>query len=584
MRHKWIIFLCLIGGLITFSNLFWISQNTITPYYDTAGHTNLSYIYANILKGELPLGSPADFLKVSTYYPPLMFILGGIWTTIFGFYYQNLQVLALIISLLTSFGVYLYSKNLTGSSKLAFYSASFYTLLPVIWEQSRYFMLDIPLTGLLMISLYFLQKKNIALFFLFGSLAQLTKWYAGIYLIIPFLYYYYHEFRNKNLLKSLIVPIIFSLIVVLPWYLINIKDFLLQAGQFYKPDYGDPLNILSLANLSFYSITIAKYQIISVFLLWLILSTILLIKFKPQSYKLVLFQIAFIYIIFTLIGNKNQRYLIPLLPFLTIIMAYGASKIKIIPSLLLGLGVIIYTINSFGFPIKGDFLLSSENIQYAYKKTYWSQKTIISDLALMSGKDPKTTLVVANNPEVSVASLYIFSLENNRNLFFKEVPFDKNENLTDFSEFDYILVPKEFVGPLDQPNLNNMNAIRLYLLSGKERDLTIVKTYLLPSGDSLYLLKNDPYRNMLGITLRGDNLTIIKPKLTAPIFIQFMDENLNWKQESISEDQTEVSKNISGIKRIRIDYPANLLRIDLDGSWRYDNERQFDRINSEQKK
>lgn len=615
-----LLLLCLIVTLVTTSNLIWAYLNQVPPFYDTAGHTVLTYIYVQLFQGNLVADNLQKFFQFSPYYPPFMFIGSSFIPLLFGFTYKYLQYWAVIFISISTLFLYLYTKKLTKNSWWALFSASFFIFFPHIWEQSRYFMLDLPLTTFILISLYFLEKSQYlkkplptGLFFVFASFAQLTKWYAGIYLAIPFLFALYTSFKRSKISRKIWIQLGIYLglasLFIFPWYAANFQRILNDLALFSKPDFGDPTHIFSLKNLTFYLILLINYQVVSIQFIWLIISLILWVKSKLASKSYFLLQIISIYGFFTLVGNKNLRYLMPLLPFLAIIMGYGLYKIYrqsrrlgiFLWTVFLILNLTLFSINSFGFPIvlsfqttlklhpKLDsiFLLdtSSKTIPYRFQKSSWSPQIIIDDLAKQTKNQKTLILVVANNPHVSVAGLEVFSLEKYLNLHFRRVPFDVNQSLqTDesiqgfLSKYNYLIVPNQYVAPQGQINSQNLEAIRTYILSGKTRDYALIKTYQLPNQDILYLLNKKPAYNTLSVTLKDDLFSLKRKPAVANIYFQFMNNDGQWFQENITQHQLEYEKNVGGIKVIRIDYPPQLWEIKIDENWQYDGDKQLNHL------
>ncbi|MBI4096575.1 MAG: glycosyltransferase family 39 protein [Candidatus Levybacteria bacterium] len=613
-RPKSLVFLIL---LFIAGNLLWVKLNTFPPFYDSAGHTNTAFAYADIFTGQRQLSSIKEFLTVNTYYPPLFFIMGGLLTSVFGQDYKVLQFSSVFLLGISAFFLYLYVKELTQNKKWAILASAIFVTLPNIWEQSRYFMLDLPLTTLIIIILYLLQRFNnttknlyLLLSLLFIGLAQLTKWYAGVYLAIPALLTLYSYFKHsQNRKKPLILILIalgINLITALPWYIINFQQVLSSGLFFTNPDFGDPTNLFSPRNLLFYPTLLLNYQIVSLQFILLILGIIFF--FRERKKKLIFgLQILLAYLVFTFIGNKNLRYTLPLLPFLAVIMGYGAIKLlaygKKGKFLLAGFFIFsfaIFTINSFGLPIKTNFRLaiainrinknldnlylldlSARDIPYLFIDTPMVEKEIVIDLSNQQIDGQTRILVNSNNPYISVAGLELFN--KNNNLFFMEVPTDNSETIRDqkienlLNQVDFILVPSQVVAPPGQSNYFNLDEIRKYILAGKTRNFALIKIYQLPNKNVLFLLKRDNAYNAIKLQITKDVLTVTRPQAIADIYLQFMDPDLNWHQEIIEKKDVVFEKKLTNTSRFRIDYPSNLMLSQANG-WTYDGNKQFDRL------
>ena len=176
-----------------FFNFIWQRINSAPPTWDSAGHLVLSFIFADkfalLARG---LTDITSILKVSVYYPPFVHIFGGTLIYLFGRSYEIplffIETGFFILSIIMIYKIVLI--KFPSNYKLAFFTAFIFSFFPQIWEQSRYFHLDIPLLGLLLLSYYYLLKSDLFnkpiysfLFFISFSLVQLTKWYGFVFLL-----------------------------------------------------------------------------------------------------------------------------------------------------------------------------------------------------------------------------------------------------------------------------------------------------------------------------------------------------------------------------------------------------------------
>lgn len=617
-----LLILSVIIAALTALNIIWIKLNQIPPFYDNAGHTDLAYIYAHIFRETFPMKNPIDFFKVSTFYPPLLHIIGGLIISISGFYYKNLQYFSSFFLGASAIFLYLYINYLTKNKWCGFFSAVFFIFFPHVWEESRYFMLDLPLTFFILASLYFLEKsqgfknsKFTGLFFLLAALAQLTKWYAFVYIAVPFIFKLSKSIKDTvNLKKTFLKLTLYTIIaglLILPWYLINLKDILFWTSIFTNPDYGDPVITLSLKNFSYYLILLINYQVVSLQFFWFIIACFFVLKSKTNLKIYLFLQIVAIYLIFTFfIGNKNLRYLMPLLPFFASVMGYGMylviKKSKLYGAAIFGVlfsfNFLLFTVNSFGIPFNSNTLItkqlnknidsiylldmSSRAVSYKQESSIWSPKIVVDDLSDLTNQNDAKILVLADNPNTSVAGLRIFSIEDKNYLHFNDVPFDifkKIKTPDQIKSFiknaDYIILPDQIVAPIGQFNYKNLEAIREYILSGHTREYALIKEYNLPNKDILYLLKKNATYNILSINLIKNVLFVERKPAIANIYFQFLDNNNNWTQETLLQHGTLYSKNLTNIKTFRIDYPPSLMNTVSDNDWTYNGEKQFDKKN-----
>jgi len=175
-------------------NITWHKLNTAPPTWDSAGHLVIGYIFADNIKGFLSGHvSLLNLIKISPYYPPFIQFLGGLSYLILGRNYEITILLGTVFLAIACVYLYKIVKVYFDDEKLAVLTVFIFSFFPGVWEQSRQFHLDVPLVALLLASYYHLissdslkNKKHSLLFFLYFSLAQLTKWYGFVYLVVPF--------------------------------------------------------------------------------------------------------------------------------------------------------------------------------------------------------------------------------------------------------------------------------------------------------------------------------------------------------------------------------------------------------------
>lgn len=613
--------LLLTVGLVVIANLVWINLHQLSPYFDTSGHTILTYIFARVFSGDYPFNGIRALLTQSNYYPPLLYFIGSLVTLVFGYGYKILQGFSTLLLIPTAVLLYLYTRKITGNKLWAIFAASLFVLFPVIWEQARYYMLDLPLTMWVLAAVYSLQKSDNfkklwpgLLFFVFAAFAQLTKWYGFVFLVIPLLYALYNGYKEAGDKEHFLIRIFkFGLVgaaIALPWYAANFSQLIKDTLFFSHAHYQNPTATLSLQNFLYYPTLMLNFQIVSVMFLWLIVSLLILIFGKHSLKKFLLLQISFSLLVFTLLGNKNVRFTMPLLPFLAMVMGYGLTRLHqaskaLAYSLwiaLLSFGVLFMSVTSFGMPLEYNkmhykalvpnwdiFILldgTSDIIPYRYRQTDWSSKTILSAISERSQKTNSLVYVGINNQYLSQPIIEVFKFEQNSAVNFATPPFDAREPLDSpekieeyLRQFDYLIIPKDSVGPEHHVNYQNLDEVRRYVLSGYTRTYKWVTTYQLPDGQEVYLFEKDPDYNRLQIDLVNNELFIKRPDAPTMVFFQVGDADNNWQQYSLGIHQRDFYLPLSpSVTTIRFDYPPELWSLYNDSEWKYDLDKQIDRI------
>lgn len=617
----YVVFLSFVVGL----NFSWVKINTAVPDFDDAGHTVLTLIYSKIIAGEFPVSGVSDFLRQSSYYPPFVYWLATPVVWVFGGDYKVLQYFSVLFVPVSGLFVYLLTKELGKSDWWAFSAGVFYVLFPQVWEQSRYLMLDLPLTTFVLISVYCLVKSDnfddvrwVLVSFLFASFAQLTKWYAGVFLFVPFVYYFWMALGSVEKVRERVVHAFMGLgvamLLVLPWYGVNLVSLLEQTVYFSKPHAGNPTSVLSVTNWFYYIAALVNYQVVSITALWLVFSILIWVKSDKDWKWLLVLELVFVYVVFTILGNKNIRFLMPLLPYLAVVMGYGSywlgQRSKLGSRVLMsGMGLFgagLFLINSFGFPVTMDYYpvvpvykvipfvhffavdLSSKSVPYHYRKIDWNPKVVLEDLHKKTGFYDKNILVDIDNPFVSKAIFEMFVLEDYLHFHLDTPPNDdlvsvrSDEEVSEYlKKFDYVIVPKEFVSSGEQFNFVNLDAIRSYILSGNTREFSVISSYQIPNGDELYLLEREPGASVIEVGINGGVLRIKRSQALAMVFMQFQKEDETWFQETMRHGQLEYEISLEGITTVRIDFPPELMRFGGSEEWVWDGDKQFDPVSEE---
>lgn len=322
-----------------FGNVLWLTLNNIPPTWDAALHTSLSLRFLDYIQANVASFNLHDFLKITDYYPPFVHWVGVV-LALFSRDYKTIALTGTISFAIAIFFLFKLTKEFFKSEKIAFFSSFFFSFFITIYQQSRYNMLDIPLTALLLGGSYFLiksesfQKRPYSLgFFLFFALAFLTKWYSAVYLAVPLLLTFWQIIQKRqtslSLIKTLLAGAIIFIFVCAPWYLTNLESIVRFSQITATPELADPQNLFSLENLTFYLKLIIMFQISFLGLVFFLYSSVRIFFQKELVKKaLLIFSILiFNYIFFTFIPNKNIRYLIPLMPLLAMIMGYGVATL-----------------------------------------------------------------------------------------------------------------------------------------------------------------------------------------------------------------------------------------------------------------
>lgn len=515
---KWL-YLLLVFHLL--ANLIWILLDKSPLSWDQVGHTLTVFNFLDFFKGQ----SSVSFFQISDYYPPLVHIIVSLVMIITGPLLIIGPLVVTIFFLAAIFFLYLYAREIFDDERVAFIAALFFSFLPIIYGQSRTFLLEIPLLALTLGSLYFLEKlkkfstlRNSFFATMLLSFALLTKWVAVIYLLIPVVTSLkISKFKNLALSFGAIV------LISLPWYLVNFTTILNRAKVSLSAETADPQVLFSLQNFIYYLQLLANFHLTWLGMILLLLAIPVFIYFKKEKGIIITAIIVFIYLIFTLIPNKDPRYILPILPFATIAIAYLLVKIidknkylGILVTFLVGFYYLMYFFClSFGIPFNPkevdyqraiklpvigwiDYInlgkTTSGYLAPKFETINWPQKQIIVDLGSNNSDKFTKVLVSVDKSELNAKNLELYQIEQNNSFIKFWAPYD----LSPFSEvskmeaylayFDYILVPDKSFGPEGAlRHLPVLRQLKEYLINSSPDRVGLIKQYNLPDGDSLFV-------------------------------------------------------------------------------------------------
>lgn len=304
-KYKWIFLILLLSLII---RLFYFKNHQIwwdSAVYIEMGKYLFSFGKVGLWEASRPLVWPI--------------ILGFLWKLkldpiFFG------KILLLLFSLGTIWFTYLISKKVF-NEKIALLSSLILTLSPTFFFFNSILLTAIPSTFFSLLGVYFFLNKKHFLSGLFLGLAFMTRFLQLGIIFCVLLIMLYKIFKKQVSFKTMFFFSSGFSIFVVPFLVFNfirysnfIYPFLLQAFMTQNTGWFNhhPFN--------FYFINIMKENILSVFV---ILGIIFAIK-KADSEKTLLTVIVLLFFFYhSLIRQKEMRFIILFLPYLSILISYG---------------------------------------------------------------------------------------------------------------------------------------------------------------------------------------------------------------------------------------------------------------------
>jgi hypothetical protein len=345
---------------------------------------------------------------------------------------------------LVYFGILLISLYLLAQymyqDKVAFLSLILLSSIPLFVVLGIVFYQDVPVTALLILSLYFIYRKRFFLSGLVFGLSALTK--INAIMMLPFYVLLVLVSGSKgipDILKSVLT-------FLLPALLVNIPDAVFRYENFGYIYYTHPRYLPK--NLDYYSPGLITNGLLNIFKflgVGFIVSLCLYIvvkEFQKKDVFLIIPATGY-FLVFLVLFRKNPdvRYLLPILPMLTILAAKGIFLFR---NALVKKTVII--ICAFQFLFTLGYVYKSRQLPESVKTGFRFIKTHIPKSAVILY--PEENLVTYTNRPVAWGRVLEIS-----DLFWGESEDNMLSVLKDYS-IDYIAVKKSRI--YDDVNIHHL--------------------------------------------------------------------------------------------------------------------------------
>lgn len=498
-------------------NIAWLLKDNTPPAWDQAAHIRSVVLVNQWLAAAFASASASqgkslvELIRSFGGYPPLVYFIGGVWSVISGIGISRITMLGTVFLIAAMVGVYFLALELGGRKRVALMAAVLFSLMNVVFEASRNFLLDLPLLVWVVWGMYFyfgsdnfLKTRETIGFWACLVLASLTKMNGVIYFVPLVLMGIWGGRKEIRMWKNLVVMGIWWSLAVGWWWVVNwrnIYEYLTGlAGQ--GEPLTDPTNLLSFWTWWHYFKLFFLQQlgpmptiILLICLAWLP---------KDRKIRSLGFWLAFNYLVFSIIKNKDFRFTMPLLPVVAIWWAMGLEKINRwwLTAVVVIFLVFNYVNNSYGWPIKKDFTISSQTFLFGWvdwinitdypvreaKWGSWPQWEIVNSV------EGKRLLVLINREEINDNNI-LLQQEMIRPRSFEVVSvgarkrFESEEELEGFiNNFDWIVVANnDFeIAPFYGINLEAYKEARDYVLRNRQ-NYRLVKSFTVYGDKKLFL-------------------------------------------------------------------------------------------------
>ena len=331
-KIKYVLILLGILFFHIFMNYKVLSKSEICRVYDEAGRIANSVRYYNLI-----FLSPYKFKNIKDNililhgqaHPPFYEVMGAMACKLSVMSKGEFDEKSIILITNTFFlFILLMSTYCIGAtlydSKVGLLAAFLVSFFPMIFGYYGQMLLDFPLTCMVSLSFYLLFKtdnfKSLGYSSLLGllfGLSQLTRETFSVYLLFPFIYYFYKSYQSENK-KGIILNFLstlFCAIIVAGVVYLRPDNFLHAFKTYFGKIFFLPSKPLLyyIQNVKVFTGSFVGLAVIPALIGYLM-------NLKIRN-KVILLWIFVPIIIFFLSPNKSCRYLMPILPALALIIA-----------------------------------------------------------------------------------------------------------------------------------------------------------------------------------------------------------------------------------------------------------------------
>ncbi|HHP7229273.1 MAG TPA: glycosyltransferase family 39 protein [Xenococcaceae cyanobacterium] len=488
----------------------WFWRDHAVPAWDQADYLNGALNYWNawqnpqLFKGEWW----RSFWLLSPKVPPLHYILTTPFLSIFGLTADAASLVMLLYNALLLVSVYGLGVTLFNAS-VGLWAAGLCQLLPGLYYYRLEFLLDYPLTAIITVTFWLLtlgkvKQKSWLLAILWGitfGFALLLKQTALFFLFIPLVWLLGACLKNRQWLRllQLVTGLIISMAVAYPWYRTNWL-LMLTSGKRATIDSaiaeGDPaLNTIDawtyygkiLPYLLSWHILLIPLGGLILYLIWQQPSKSKQIIFNSDSLSWIAVFLIGGYLLSSVNLNKDARYILPLLPVFSLLLAagllsYRGSWQKYLTWGTVGLSLVLMLLNLF--PLGGNVLtakLSPRVQHYPYTGLEYPHPEVIAEIINTSPYLRTTLGVLPSTPAINQHNFSFYGGLNNFQVVGRQVGVRDREIVADARSLNWFITKTG-----DQGSIPNAQAKITQLVATGE-NFTLHRTWQLPDNSQLKL-------------------------------------------------------------------------------------------------
>ncbi|WP_036485801.1 glycosyltransferase family 39 protein [Myxosarcina sp. GI1] len=447
-----------------FGDRLWLAIDNSVPDWDRADYLNGVLNYAHTLQTPQWLNGEwwREFWLLTNKIPPFHYILTAPFFQWLGRSQDAATTVMLVYSSILLVSVYGLGVILFNPI-LGLWAAGLCQLMPGLYYYRLEFLLDYPLTAMVTLSFWLLTiwkfKNTILTAILFGvsfGLAILLKQTALFFLLVPLLWLLATCLKNRQWwrLTQLISSLFVAVAISFPWYRTNWL-LILTSGKRATVDSaiaeGDPA-LNTLAAWTYYAKVLP--DLISWHLLIISLAGFIffaIYKFSRNKYSLhIIKTIKWRWLTVFLIGgyllsslniNKDARYILPLLPVLSLILAAGLLSWtgrwrRYIRWGTICLAVVLMLLNLFSL---GGNYLTGKFSHYPYTGKPYPNPEVINTIIDTSPYLRSTLGVLPSTPVINQHNFSFYGGLKDFQVFGRQVGVREDEVVADARSLDWFV-------------------------------------------------------------------------------------------------------------------------------------------------
>lgn len=272
----------------------------------------------------------------------LPLVLGLIWKLGLNYVFFS-EVVMVLFATGTILLVYLIGKQMM-DSRVGLIAAFLLSISSIFFLYSNYILTGIPSTFFILLGIYvYIRKQNLILSGVFCGAGALFRFPQGLVLVsfvISFFVLYFKD-KRKIFFKNSLLFVFGFLLIHIPFFIFNYFIYRKETSKIYHALFrpwilgfwhqSNPAESLfvsgfrSFLEYVFYYVTqiFIQNMIIFVFLLAGLFYIFKNKLYKQEKFSIILMSFFVFLAYFTYISNKQERFLIALLPYASLIAAYG---------------------------------------------------------------------------------------------------------------------------------------------------------------------------------------------------------------------------------------------------------------------